>query len=66
MSIYKHKAEVFQTKKALSCANEDLKILGIEHTLININLPALMKENPDSDDICFLSLKELLKKQHIN
>lgn len=55
MSIYKHKAEVFQTKKALSCANEDLKILGIEHTLININLPALMKETPDSDDIRFLS-----------
>ena len=42
MAKYTHEKEVFRSKKALSCGNEDLKILGIEHTLLNINLPALM------------------------
>lgn len=44
MGVYTHEAEIFRTKKALACTydNEDAKILGIEHTLMNINLPAVI------------------------
>ena len=53
MGKYTHEEEVFTTKKALGCANEDLKLLGIEHTLLNINLPAMMREEPKEDSISF-------------
>ena len=54
MGRYTHEKEVFVTKKALGCANEDLEVLGIEHSHLNINLPALMMENPDEEAISFL------------
>lgn len=54
MGIYTHPEEKFVTKKALSCNKEDAKILGIEHTLLNINLPAMMREVPLVDSISFL------------
>jgi hypothetical protein len=53
MSIYKHEAEQFVTKKALGCCNEDCEILGIEHSHLNINLPALMMVKEDDDSISF-------------
>lgn len=53
MSIYVHEKEEFTTKKALGCCNEDVEILGIEHSHININLPALMMEVPDEEEIPF-------------
>ena len=53
MGIYKHEEEKFITKKALGCCNEDCEILGIEHSHLNINLPALMMEEPDSTSIPF-------------
>lgn len=53
MEKYRHDKERFVTKKALSCGNEDLRELGIEHTLLNINLPALMWEEPREDAIPF-------------
>ena len=53
MEKYTHEKETFRSKKALSCGNEDLGILGIEHTLLNINLPALMWEEPGEDAISF-------------
>ena len=37
---------VFRTKKALAASGDDLAVLGIEQTLININLPALMTTGP--------------------
>lgn len=55
MGIYQHEPERFVTKKALSCDNEDLRGLGIEHTLLNINLPALMWQEPPADAIPFES-----------
>lgn len=54
MGKYNHDEEKFITKKALSCSNEDLKELGIEHSLMNINLPAMMLEEPMEDSISFL------------
>ncbi len=54
MGIYTHDREVFSAKKALGCGTEDLRELGIEHTLININLPALMWEEPPADAISFV------------
>lgn len=54
MGKYLHDMECFHTKKALSCGNEDLRELGIEHTLLNINLPALMWEEPGEDAISFV------------
>lgn len=53
MGLYKHETEIFKTKKALSCDNGDLESLGIEHTLLNINLPTLMREEPKEGDIAF-------------
>lgn len=53
MGKYVHEKEVFRNKKALSCGNEDLKILGIEHTLLNINLPALMWAEEREDALPF-------------
>ena len=57
MGVYTHEAEIFRTKKALACTydNEDAKILGIEHTLMNINLPAIMRVEPAEDSISFIS-----------
>jgi hypothetical protein len=55
MGKYVHEQKSFVTKKALACGNEDLKVLGIEHTLLNINLPALMVEEPLDDSIPFVS-----------
>ena len=53
MGIYTHEQEIFVTKKALGCCNEDLEILGIEHSHLNINLPAVMMEQPDAEAISF-------------
>ncbi|MCR5770855.1 MAG: hypothetical protein K6G87_06430 [Butyrivibrio sp.] len=52
MGKYKHEKEKLVTGKALGCCNEDCEILGIEHSHININLPALMMEKKDED--CFV------------
>lgn len=55
MGKYLHEKEIFRNKKALSCGNEDLEILGIEHTLLNINLPALMWAEKKEDALPFVS-----------
>lgn len=54
MGNYTHAEEIFVSKKALSCNNEDLKVLGIEHSLLNINLPAMMRVVPENDSISFV------------
>ena len=56
MERYTHEKEVFRNKKALSCGNEDLGILGIEHTLLNINLPALLWAEEREDALPFACL----------
>lgn len=53
MDKYVHERQVFRNRKALSCGNEDFGILGIEHTLLNINLPYLMWAEPKEDAIPF-------------
>lgn len=53
MGKYQHGKEIIRTKKALSCGNEDLRELGIAHTLLNINLPALMWEEQREDALAF-------------
>ncbi|MCR5715225.1 MAG: hypothetical protein K6G23_00065 [Lachnospiraceae bacterium] len=58
MGIYQHEPVRFVTKKAMGCSNEDLKILGIEHSHININLPALMMKEVTEESIDFIYLGE--------
>ena len=52
MEKYTHEKEIFRSKKALSCGNEDLGILGIEHTLLNINLPDVGGAGGGRDLLC--------------